>query len=252
MGQGAGSARYPTYNRWKQSWNGNRFPPPPADSVLYFPGYPYAGSVIKDFSGQGNDGTIYGATWKRLPSGLLVLSYDGSDDITLITHSTSLNFGVGDFSIVCLVRYHSDIGANKRIISKRSKVGSNGWLIYEGGYKTKFGIQSNDGGWANYIGTEIQDISGDVWYMITVVVTGRTSVQFYLNDIADTANLENGNGIANHSSFDNALDIGIGADPDGGDYMSHDQTLTTLFNGLALTSSQVSEIYSNRRCLLGV
>lgn len=54
--------------------------PPSADSVLYLPGYPPLGATIRDFSGQGNHGTITGATWTRLPSGLWVLDFDGNDD----------------------------------------------------------------------------------------------------------------------------------------------------------------------------
>ena len=61
-------------------WNGHRFPPPEAGCVLYLPGYPAQGSILQDFSGQGNNGTITGATWERLPSGLWVQYFDGTDD----------------------------------------------------------------------------------------------------------------------------------------------------------------------------
>jgi len=57
-----------------------QFYPPPANSVLYLPGYPPLGATIRDFSGQGNHGTISGATWTRLSSGLWCLSFDGTDD----------------------------------------------------------------------------------------------------------------------------------------------------------------------------
>ncbi len=53
--------------------------PPPANCVLHLTGYPPGGATITDFSGQGNHGTITGATWVRLPSGLWVLSFDGDD-----------------------------------------------------------------------------------------------------------------------------------------------------------------------------
>uniref|UniRef100_A0A6M3KMJ4 Uncharacterized protein n=1 Tax=viral metagenome TaxID=1070528 RepID=A0A6M3KMJ4_9ZZZZ len=56
-------------------------PPAPANSVLYLTGYPPLGSTIYDRSGQDNDGTITGATWVRLPSGLYGISYDGTDDL---------------------------------------------------------------------------------------------------------------------------------------------------------------------------
>lgn len=39
------------------------------------------GSTIYDRSGQGNNGTITGATWVRLPSGLWMLNFDGDDRV---------------------------------------------------------------------------------------------------------------------------------------------------------------------------
>lgn len=49
----------------------------------------YAGSIIRDVSGYGNNGTIAGATWVRLPSGLWVNSFDGVDDSIRLPGLTS-------------------------------------------------------------------------------------------------------------------------------------------------------------------
>ena len=53
---------------------------PPIGCVLYLPGLPGGGNKIYDRSPYGNNGTITGATWTRLPSGLWVLSYDAASD----------------------------------------------------------------------------------------------------------------------------------------------------------------------------
>ena len=55
---------------------------PSASCVLWLPGEgdPY-GSIITDRSGKRNNGTITGATWTRLPSGLWGLDFDGADDL---------------------------------------------------------------------------------------------------------------------------------------------------------------------------
>ena len=83
-------------------WNGNPFCEP--GSVLYLPGHPGTGASIFDFSGQGNTGTIYGATWTRLPSGLWCLSFDGVDDYVSITEVSGLAFtNASDFSILAWV-----------------------------------------------------------------------------------------------------------------------------------------------------
>jgi len=58
-------------------------PAPPANCVLYLSGYPPLGSTIFDRSGNANNGTITGATWKRLPSGLWSIRYDGNDYINI-------------------------------------------------------------------------------------------------------------------------------------------------------------------------
>ena len=56
------------------------FDPPELGSVLYLTGLPCGGSKIYDRSPYGNHGTITGATWKRLPSGLWYLDLDALDD----------------------------------------------------------------------------------------------------------------------------------------------------------------------------
>jgi len=57
-----------------------RFAPPDLGTVLLFTGLPGGSNKIHDRSPYGNIGTITGATWVRLPSGLWCLSFDGNDD----------------------------------------------------------------------------------------------------------------------------------------------------------------------------
>lgn len=60
----------------------NLYQPKAGDGcVLWLPGQDDAYSAtIRDRSGYGNDGTIIGAPWEKLPSGLWALHLDGSDD----------------------------------------------------------------------------------------------------------------------------------------------------------------------------
>ena len=67
------------------------FSPPQLGCVLYLPGLPGGGSKIQDRSPYGNQGTITGATWKRLPSGLWYLDFDGQDDYVNCGSVSSLN-----------------------------------------------------------------------------------------------------------------------------------------------------------------
>ena len=66
---------------------------PPVDltnCVLYLPGLPGYGSTIKDYSGEDNNGIIYGPTWKRLNSGVWYLDFDKVDDRIVVPDAASL------------------------------------------------------------------------------------------------------------------------------------------------------------------
>jgi len=67
------------------------FEPPELGCVLSLTGLPGGSGTIYDRSPYGNNGTIIGATWKRLPSGLWYLDFDGEDDYIAIPHATSIN-----------------------------------------------------------------------------------------------------------------------------------------------------------------
>ena len=66
------------------------FNPPMLGGVLFLSGLPGSSGKIYDRSPYGNIGTITGATWKRLPSGLWCLSFDGSDDYVAVADDDSI------------------------------------------------------------------------------------------------------------------------------------------------------------------
>ena len=223
---------------------------PDASTVLWLPGQDDAQSAtIRDRSGYGNHGTITGATWARTPKGLWYLSYDGIDDQTLIAYNASLDTGLNSFSLVVWWERHADIGANTKFMATRPGVGGNGWQAYTA-LVTRFGFQSDSGGWTSYTGTE--SLSTTNWQMITIVVTGRTALQFYLNSTPDTATLDTGLDITNHGTWDANRDLYLGIMLGGVDPASHDQALARIFRGVALTATQVANIYSQERHLFGV
>jgi len=84
------------------------FEPPELGCVLSLTGLPGDGSKIYDRSPYGNIGAITGASWKRLPSGLWCLSFDGNDDKVECGDDDSLVFGDGAndsaFSIMAWVK----------------------------------------------------------------------------------------------------------------------------------------------------
>ncbi len=82
-------------------WNGNPYCEP--GSVLYYPGYPGTGATIRDFSGQGNHGTIVGATWKKNAQGLWYIEHDGSASY-IDTGATFQSTFRGSFTLKIWVR----------------------------------------------------------------------------------------------------------------------------------------------------
>jgi hypothetical protein len=79
------------------------FSPSPPGCVLCLPGLPGADSKTQDRSHHGNHGTITGATWTRLPSGLWCLSFDGTDDLVTVPHTSELDIATGSFTARCWV-----------------------------------------------------------------------------------------------------------------------------------------------------
>ena len=116
------------YDKWRMSWNGNMFAPPPAAGcVLYLPGHPGVGSTITDFSYNeatgaryNNHGTVYGATWERLPGGLPCLDFDGGDDRVDCGDSASLS-ALSAWTFSCW--FNQDIQGDEGLISKEDGVG---------------------------------------------------------------------------------------------------------------------------------
>lgn len=72
---------------------------PQLGCVLYVPGLPGGSNKVHDRSPYSNAGTITGATWKQLPSGLWYLSFDAVDDDVDCGYDTSLRVGSGDFVV---------------------------------------------------------------------------------------------------------------------------------------------------------
>ncbi len=103
--------------------NGYSYPPAEPGCVLYLPGLPGQGATIWDRSNQGNHGTITGATWRKLPSGLWALSFDGDDRVTI-----PLGFTGTTISFLVWCKSVSDITTLQGIIGSDTDLGSGIWL----------------------------------------------------------------------------------------------------------------------------
>ncbi len=164
-------------------WNGNHFPPPPADCVLYLPGYPAQSDTIKDYSGQDNNGTITGATWVRLPSGLWVLSFDGTDDRIEVARDSSIE--PAEFTLETWIRFNDLTSAAQTFFSKDYTSQAQPYYSYHlrTDNNTAFRFLWNDGSVVQAIGAGGDTIPEDTW--LYVVATYKSGEQvIYLNGVS--------------------------------------------------------------------
>ena len=139
------------------------------------------GSTAYDGSGDGNDGTIYGAQWTK-GKNAGALQFDGTDDYVDCGNKPSLDIGTTDFTIEAWVNPSGDDW--KTIISKQSRSynnGDDGWVL---------GIQ-NAPNLRNLIwydqargvsGGSGISISNDIWTHIVVTkIYNDATIKFYKN-----------------------------------------------------------------------
>ncbi len=162
----------------------------PSDGlVLYLPGLDYGNwhtGTIKDYSGQGNHGTITGATPTRLSSGLWVLSFDGTNDLVNCGSDSSLDFTT-NLTAIAWVK-PSSLASNHTIFGQSSNQSISIRMADDGvNTYTNWTVAGNDKGDFFAVG-----VSTDVWQMISVTFDSalpNQNLKVYKNDgSAVTAN----------------------------------------------------------------
>lgn len=218
--------------------NGYDYPYIESDCVLHLPGLPGRGSSIWDRSKEGNHGTITGATWRRLPSGLWYLDFDGSDDVdlgnptalqitgalTILTWKKSLNWG------------------SKRVLTKMDYPNTK----WQYDLQERYSVITSNGSTAceRY---RLTDTSGDVWHQIGLVYVPSTNLDLYTDGALDNDTLA---GTIPAALQDTDATVYIGRRTDG-DYFIGGLALIRIYN-VALTATQILVIYNQERHLFGV
>ncbi|MFC2095150.1 LamG-like jellyroll fold domain-containing protein [Candidatus Bipolaricaulota bacterium] len=104
-------------------------PPPPAGGVAgYWELNEGSGSIASDSSGNGNNGTVVGASWGTSTDGSGALSFDGVNDYVSVPDDASLDVTSG-LTVEAWVKL--DVTGLNYIVDKRTN-GANGW-----GFKVK-------------------------------------------------------------------------------------------------------------------
>ncbi len=213
------------------------FNPPQLGCVLSLTGLPGGGSTIYDRSPYGNIGTITGATWVRLPSGLWCLSFDGTDDYISITDNSSLDLvnAVTTEQWVCPSvtlptedKYLVCKGADKYMMQHRS---SGLFRLYIAG--ATIDINSTTQGLAN------------TWYHV-VGTYNKVTAYVYVNGVQE-------NSVASNTAIDtDNNNLTIGAFPLGltSDFAGK-IALIRVYNR-ALTALEIQNLFNREKHLFGV
>jgi len=223
---------------------GMQFYPPPANCVLYLTGYPPSGSTIVDHSGQGNNGTITGATWKRLGSGLWCLDFDGTDGDVQCTNHASLQST--SFTVRCWIK--PDDAEKPRLFYK--KTGNYGF------YVDCQSIPNNAPRMAMFNGTGGTDV---VRASTTYVVDQWVNVAFTYNADTDAANVYINGVIDNDGVYAESF-ANFAPDTSGNLYIGR-MPGSTVTDGIIalveyynqdLTASELLNSFNRERHLFGV
>ena len=145
-----------------------------------------SGSTAYDSSENGNDGTIYGATWSN--DGMLngSMYFDGSDDYVNIPNDSSLQL-TDSMTIMVWIRFESGGNWNPRIIHKQRS-----YQIFTEGIYTKrylkFAINQDP----SYIVTSSFQLRSDIWYHIGATYD-KSEMRLYINGELDNSLSYSGN-----------------------------------------------------------
>jgi hypothetical protein len=200
-----------------------------------------AGSVLHDSSGNGNDGTIHGATWADGKIGG-ALRFDGSNDYVDCGNDDSLSWGSADYSICAWVKRAGDFGYVNVIVGKHV-----GWGDYRGWY-LRFGIPGGtnklefnnnyDSFWnGNGVVKSDEEYTDQDWHYICGVLDGgNNKVRLYV----DAVEIENDAG-SNTYNIDNSASLRIGAKSNG-EYFNGVIDEVRIYNR-ALTADEIRAHY---------
>lgn len=220
--------------------NGYDYPPAESGSVLYFPGLPAQGSTIWDRSNQGNHGTITGAIWKRLASGLWYLSFDGDDYVDCGTDSSlDLTAALTEQAWVKVTTDQAGQIASKDILGSRAYTFQ--WVAAASGFR--FYVNGGAGNDTALTGAA----SLDTWYHVVATYTSSL-IAIYLNGVLkDSRNPD----AASINVSTAKLYIGRRAYVGAEDYLIGSIALVRV-HSRTLTAAEIAGIYNRERHLFGV
>ncbi len=219
-----------------------RYEPPPIGTVLSLTDKIPEGNtgIILDNSPYGNHGTITGATWVRLPSGLWVLDLDGTDD--LINCGNNVSLQLQNFTAKIWVRFDAvEICA---IFSKDAmNTGLGGWEFIQDAGGRISAIISDDAAY-DYAPGNVGDVTTGIWYHLVMTVDASWVI-VYINGVQTTY-------IARTKTISYANSLKIGEASVGASYALNGQIVLAEHLSSVWTGAQVLDSKNQEHHLFGV
>jgi len=197
-------------------------------------------TTFYDVSQFGNDGTITGATWLKLPSGLWVTSFDGS---SYIDFGDQVSFEGDNVSVGCWFKKSASTGW-RQLINKWDSPNKNGYVLAFNGQSLEALV--GNGSVTTPTGNCAFTISDDILYHALMTYDG-TTLTLYVNGVSkNTDTTVSGNLSYGSESFQLGKYSVAGAN-----YFIGLMGLEKLYS-YALTASEVFNIFQQERKLFGV
>ena len=200
--------------------------------------------------GNPNNGTLTnGPTYSSANGGSIV--FDGSNQYGVLSNTSNLRPGAGDFTIEAWIyktgATGGNAGGNATIYGTAWSGGTpaGAWILYaneSSGTKISFAI------WSTNIVTSTTTILTNQWYHIAVSRIG-TTVSLYINNVLEATATSSAN--ANNSAY--AIYIGLYYDaPTFFGYFNGRIPVVRSYIGKGLTATEVSQNYNALRSRFGI
>ncbi|MDP3103731.1 MAG: LamG-like jellyroll fold domain-containing protein [Candidatus Methanoperedens sp.] len=199
-----------------------------------------AGNVVKDSSGNGNDGTIYGATWVdgKFDKGMV---FNGKDDY--VFSSSFQNYPT--ISVEAWIRINTY--GESQIVSKWNDFNANqrGWLLYQANNQIIFYISRDGTEYLSVVDPVIASLNS--WYHYVGTYDGK-NIKLYRNGVIVSETQAIGNNV-----FSNSANLLFGIGKESTNYRA--------FNGLidevriynrALNAEEVKASYEGEQTALSI
>ena len=219
------------------------FKTPPIGCVLALMGRPQGGSTILDNSPYGNHGTITGATWSKLPSGLPGLDFIAANNAYISCPGAQFD-NLDAFSISAWVKCAFIPVTFAGIVGKMDAGGSfPGFNFNWRGELTNPRLQfyTDGGGWSE----STTNLSTTQWQQVGITATMGGTTTYYVNGAAAGSNTTH-IGITTCTN-----DLWIGRSY-ANEYMTGSIRLLHFYIPTILSAPQMAGICNQERHLFGV